>query len=61
MEPATLCNFIAASHALGLLEQVGKTNEAAPSATRPATPAPAPLPPARQSLLSRLLGRIKNL
>lgn len=61
MEPATLCNFIAASHALGLLEQVGKNNEAAPSATRPATPAPAPLPPARQSLLSRLLGRIKNL
>ncbi|MFN4238367.1 MAG: hypothetical protein ACK4FZ_14200 [Vogesella sp.] len=61
MEPAVLCNFIAASHALGLLEQVGKRSEAAPSATRPATPAPAPLPPARQSLLSRLLGRIKNL
>lgn len=61
MEPAVLCNFIAASHALGLLEQVGKNNEAAASATRPATPAPAPLPPARQSLLSRLLGRIKNL
>jgi len=61
MEPATLCNFIAASHALGLLEQVGKNNEAAASATRPATPAPTPLPPARQSLLSRLLGRIKNL
>lgn len=61
MEPGPLCNFIAASHALGLLEQVGKANEAASAATRPATPAPAPLPPARQSLLSRLLGRIKNL
>lgn len=61
MEPGPLCNFIAASHALGLLEQAGKANEAASAATRPATPAPAPLPPARQSLLSRLLGRIKNL
>jgi hypothetical protein len=61
MEPGPLCNFIAASHALGLLEQVGKREEAAnPAATvtRPATP---PLPAARQSLLSRLLGRIKNL
>jgi len=61
MEPGPLCNFIAASHALGLLEPAGKANEAASAATRPATPAPAPLPPARQSLLSRLLGRIKNL